>query len=166
MGMKKSFLMAQLDLKLTLSSTIRVLERKEARCLFTITEMVQRTGIEAHTIRYYEKIGLLPPAKRRQGKNRTYTDTDLRFLQFILSLKQTGMSLDDMKEFVKEGCILEREIPGVEEIIIARRDILSKHMGKLEEQFHQLEQIIALTKEKIATYDALLVDRQEGGEKS
>lgn len=129
--------------------------------MYTITEMVQQTGIEAHTIRYYEKIGLLPPAKRRHGKNRIYTLTDLRFLQFILSLKQTGMSLDDMKEFVKEGCILEREIPEVAEIIKARRDILNKHLATLEDQFRQLEQIIGMTKEKLATYNTLLEGSQE-----
>ncbi|MDU0073536.1 MULTISPECIES: MerR family transcriptional regulator [Bacillus] len=72
-----------------------------------IKEAVERTGLSAHTIRFYEKSGLIQ-IKRTAGVIRQFTDSDVNFLIFIGTLEKTGMYLEDISEFTKEGCILER----------------------------------------------------------
>ncbi|WP_419881494.1 MerR family transcriptional regulator [Peribacillus sp. B-H-3] len=128
--------------------------------LFSISEAAERAGISAYTIRYYEKAGILPPPKRRQGNKRFYTDGDIAFLKFLKSLKQTGMTLADIQEFVQDGCILEKtESLPKEEIMPSlnlRIRLLSKHLEKMEQQRKELDTIILMTKSKLEIYHSLM----------
>lgn len=128
--------------------------------MFSISEVAQKSDISPYTLRYYEKIGLLPPPKRKNGGQRFYTETDIHFIKFLKSLKQTGMSLEDINEFVKEGCILEKiHSDSTEQItpsITKRIEILSKHLEKIEAQKRELELVISATKAKLATYNLIL----------
>jgi DNA-binding transcriptional MerR regulator len=124
--------------------------------LFTVGEAAKRLGISAHTLRYYEKINLLPEAIRR-GSNgaRLYTEEDLRFIRFLLSLKETGMSLTDIAHFVQDGCLLDRTEHDKEELAASlqtRLVILLQHLKELEAQKARLTEIIALTRGKIEYY--------------
>ncbi len=74
--------------------------------MYKIGEVAELTGMGIHTLRYYEKLGLLPPPTRYSGI-RQYTEGDVRLLKFLYSLKQTGMSLEEMAEFASDGCIIE-----------------------------------------------------------
>lgn len=74
--------------------------------MYKIGEVAELTGMGIHTLRYYEKLGLLPPPTRNSGI-RQYTEGDVRLLKFLCSLKQTGMSLEEMAEFASDGCIIE-----------------------------------------------------------
>lgn len=128
--------------------------------MFTISEVAHKSGMSAYTLRYYEKIGLLPPSKRKNGGQRFYTETDIHFITFIKSLKQTGMSLEDINEFVKDGCILEKiHSDSTEQItpsVTKRIEILSKHLGKMEMQKRELESVMTTTKAKLAFYHSFL----------
>ena len=128
--------------------------------MFTISEVAQKSGMSAYTLRYYEKIGLLPPSKRKNGGQRFYTETDIHFITFIKSLKQTGMSLEDINEFVKDGCILEKiHSDSSEQItpsVTKRIEILSKHLEKMEMQKRELELVMTTTKAKLAFYHSFL----------
>ena len=55
-----------------------------------------QTGLSAYTIRYYEKLGLLPGIQRNASGHRAFTTQDLEWVRFIVRLKDTGMSLDDI----------------------------------------------------------------------
>lgn len=65
----------------------------------TIGEVSNKTGLSIHTIRYYEKEGIIFPAKRLKGNIRDFSETDLRWIEFIICLKATGMSLDKIKKY-------------------------------------------------------------------
>lgn len=86
--------------------------------MYKIGEVAELTGMGIHTLRYYEKLGLLPPPMRNSGI-RQYTEGDVRLLKFLYSLKQTGMSLEEMAEFASDGCIIE-EIRQREEEVPAK----------------------------------------------
>jgi DNA-binding transcriptional MerR regulator len=73
-----------------------------------IKEAAEKTGITAHTLRFYERSGLFPKIRRSKSGIREFTDADISFLMFLAALKKTGMSLDDIADFTKDGCILER----------------------------------------------------------
>ncbi len=129
--------------------------------LYSISKAAEMSGISAYTLRYYEKIGLLPPPKRQNGGRRIYTETDIRFLMFLKSLKETGMSLEDVNEFIKDGCILEKINSEVKSSqltpsINKRIEILRKHLEKMEIKKKELEEVISAANEKLDTYYSIL----------
>lgn len=68
---------------------------------YTVKNISEKTGISAHTLRYYEKEGLLTDISRTKGGIRYYTDRDLEVLDLICCLKNTGMPLKEIKSFVQ-----------------------------------------------------------------
>ncbi|WP_281869964.1 MerR family transcriptional regulator [Brevibacillus parabrevis] len=126
--------------------------------MFTIGQVAELTGVSSYTLRYYEKIGLLPPLKRNSGGIREYSDLDIRFVHFLNSLKKTGMSLEDIT-----GCIVDKMSEGqnVHPSIEKRIEILTKHLERMEAQRKELEQIISLAKEKLSVYHEILASNTE-----
>ncbi|WML38375.1 MerR family transcriptional regulator [Neobacillus sp. OS1-2] len=125
--------------------------------MFTISEVAKETGFTAHTLRYYEKIGLLSSPIRHGGK-RLYTEGDIRLLQFMKVLKNTGMSLEEIREFLLDGCLLESEDSEQERTpkVQKRMNILQKHLLTLEQQKKEIEMVIQLTEEKLENYQEML----------
>lgn len=134
--------------------------------LYSISKAAEESGISAYTLRYYENIGLLPSPKRNNGGRRLYTETDIQFMTFLKSLKDTGMSLEDINEFVKDGCILEKISLNVEPTqltpsINKRIEILTKHLEKMEIKKKELEEVTSKTKLKLDTYYSILKQNEE-----
>ncbi|AET58898.1 MerR family transcriptional regulator [Paenibacillus terrae] len=106
--------------------------------MFTIKEVADKTGITAHTLRYYEREGIMPSVKRDAGGNRFYDEESIEGLNFILALRSTGMPLSKIKQYV--SLYLEGE-----STMAARKQILQDHRAKVEEDLRQtikhLEQI-------------------------
>lgn len=65
-----------------------------------IKTFAEQTGVSAHTLRYYEKIGLLQ-VQRTQSGHRVFSDKDLEWITFILRLKDTGMPLEDIQKYAE-----------------------------------------------------------------
>lgn len=131
--------------------------------LYSISKASEKSGISSYTLRYYEKIGLLPPPKRKNGGSRFYTEADIQFMIFLKSLKETGMSLEDINEIVKDGCILEKihleQNPAeLTPFINKRIMILTKHLEKMEIKKKELEEVISATKGKLDTYYSILTE--------
>ncbi|HEU0001204.1 MAG TPA: MerR family transcriptional regulator [Ktedonobacteraceae bacterium] len=128
----------------------------------TIQEVAEKTGISAYTIRFYEKSGILPRIQRTQGGIRQFTEADVTFLLFLIELKRTGMSLEEIAEFTEDGCLLERlqqgDIP--QQPVERRITILRKHEQRLYEQRHQLDYLLDAVTQKIHFYEQCLEDRQ------
>ena len=128
----------------------------------TIQEVAEKTGISAYAIRFYEKSGILPRIQRTQGGIRQFTEADVTFLLFLVELKRTGMSLEEIAEFTADGCLLERlqqgDIP--QQPIERRITILRKHEQRLYEQRRQLDYLLGAVAQKIQFYERCLEDRQ------
>ncbi|OJD66462.1 MerR family transcriptional regulator [Bacillus sp. NH11B] len=125
--------------------------------MYSISEAAIKTGFTAHTLRYYEKIGLLSSPLRKGGKRR-YTEGEIRLLKFMKMLKQTGMSLEDIQEFLKDGCLLENIDSNDIQLkkIQIRVDILKKHLLLLEEQKQEIETVMNMAKVKLETYETMM----------
>lgn len=67
---------------------------------YTIKQVAERTNLKAHVLRYYEKEGLLPSVGRSDSGIRRYSEDNLEWLGLICCLKNTGMSIKQIKEFV------------------------------------------------------------------
>lgn len=82
---------------------------------YTIKQVATRTGLTDHTLRYYDREGLIPQLKRSPSKQRLYTENDICWIELICCLKNSGMPLAQIKEFMNlclqgEHSIEERKI--------------------------------------------------------
>lgn len=127
--------------------------------MYTIRQAAEITGFSPDTLRYYEKMGLLKPTERGPGGVRKYTDDNVQLLTSLKCLKKTGLSLEDIKEFVQEGQCFANHSPLQEEehqLIRSRIEILTEHLNRMEEQRQALNDIIDQTKSKLDYYNELL----------
>jgi DNA-binding transcriptional MerR regulator len=122
--------------------------------VYKIQQVAEQTGLTQHTLRYYEKIGVLPSLQRQSGGAHMYSEADVKYMMFINGLKKTGMSLADITELVLDGCVWDkvRNHEDLQPSLTMRIEILLKHRAKMEEVRRELEAVIATTNEKLAIY--------------
>ena len=112
---------------------------------YTIKDAAIRTGLSEHTIRYYDKEGLLPLLKRTESGIRVFSENDLAWIELICCLKNSGMPIEKVKEFMNL-CLKGSET--CEE----RKAILLKHREHILEQMKQLEKSMSTVNYKIEHY--------------
>ncbi|MBN2176333.1 MAG: MerR family transcriptional regulator [Demequinaceae bacterium] len=96
---------------------------------YTIQDAAEETGVSAHTLRYYERIGLLAPVGRGPGGHRRYTEGDLGSVRFLSMLRATGMPIREMAEFVELTRAGDHTIPWRIEVLEKHRDALRSRMA-------------------------------------
>jgi DNA-binding transcriptional MerR regulator len=111
----------------------------------TVREVAEQTGMTAHTLRYYERIGLVQPVARARSGHRRYGPEDLRWLEFLKKLHATDMPIRKMLEYAR----LVRQGEGT---FAARRDLLEAHRIEVEARLDQLQSSLAVIRRKIALY--------------
>jgi DNA-binding transcriptional MerR regulator len=116
---------------------------------YTIEEAAHRTGITTHTLRYYERIGLLDPVGRAPSGHRRYTEGDIGLIEFLTCLRQTGMPIRGMQHFMELARAGDGTIPDRVAALVDHREALAEQLALLRRHFE------ALTG-KIEYYRALL----------
>lgn len=116
---------------------------------YTIDEVGDLSGLTPHTLRYYERIGLLEPVGRAASGHRRYTEADLGWVRFVVMLRQTGMSIADSLRFMA----LTRE---GEHTIGERVRVLRGHRDALVDQLAVLHRHLGAINRKIDIYEGLL----------
>ncbi len=99
----------------------------------TIQEVAQATGLSAHTLRYYERIGLIHPIDREQNTHRRYTSDDVGWIDFLTKLRATGMSIRDMQKYAELQRRGDETLPERVEMLKSLRDKVETHMDELNE---------------------------------
>jgi len=110
-----------------------------------IGELAKRSGLSAYTIRYYERIGLLPYADRDRSSRRDYDPDILVWIEFLGRLKTTGMPIRDMLRYAalrKQG-----DTTGPE-----RQAMLQVHRDQVRDRVAELQQCLIVLDQKIAGY--------------
>ncbi|MFI1968000.1 MerR family transcriptional regulator [Streptomyces cinnamoneus] len=105
--------------------------RPGGRDRYTISEVAAYAGLSAHTLRWYERIGLMPHVDRSHTGQRRYTDRDLDWLDLVGRLRLTGMTVADMvryAELVREG---EHTLAERERLLTAHREQVRKRIEEL-----------------------------------
>lgn len=110
-----------------------------------IGELAKRTGMTAHTLRYYEKIGLLPYASRDPTGKRDYDESILGWIEFLGRLKTTGMPIRNMLRYAE----LRSLGVGTE---TARRELLEEHRNQVRMHVTELQACLHILDIKIAGY--------------
>lgn len=112
---------------------------------YTIKQVAEKTNLSIYTLRYYDKEGLLPLIKRSETGIRKFTDNDIEWIKLICCLKNSGMSIENIKEFM-QCCLKGKE--GADE----RKSMLEEHKKNIENQIEQLNRSMQIVNYKIDHY--------------
>lgn len=115
----------------------------------TIKEISKLCGLSQDTLRYYEKVGLIPAVKRTSGGIRDYDEMDLKWINFITKMKSCGISIDALVKYVQLS--LEGDSTSEE-----RRNILLNARGELENKVKKLNDCLDVINIKIDRYNHVL----------
>lgn len=110
---------------------------------YSIKQLSQLVELSPYTIRYYEKINLLPKAERNESRYRIYNDEDVERLRLIICLKNVGMSLDEIKPYLdlKDDELLT-DYPDLMETAL-------KHREKMINQIEELKKVVEIIDHKL-----------------
>ena len=110
-----------------------------------IGELARRCGLSAHTLRYYERIGLLPYADRNASGQRDYDATILNWISFLHRLKTTGMPIREMLQYAAL-------MTGGDAASADRRVLLEHHRERVRAHLAELQACLLVLDTKIASY--------------
>jgi len=110
----------------------------------SIEEAAEHTGVSPHTLRYYERIGLLAPITRGLGGHRRYTEAEIGAVVFLTLLRQTGMPIRDMERFIELTRAGEGTIGDRVDVLTSRRMELVAHITLLQRHLAALDNKIRI----------------------
>jgi DNA-binding transcriptional MerR regulator len=127
-----------------------------AEGVYTVQEAADRSGLSAHTLRYYERAGLLKPILRKENSgHRRYSEEDLRLVEFLKRMRCTGMPIHQLQRYVSL-------LLGGDDTLEERRIMLEEHRAAVCERITELEGHLQALEYKIANYQGLVLkDRSE-----
>ena len=125
----------------------------------TIQGAADETGLSADTLRYYERIGILPGIARSESGHRRFSEDDLGWIRLVQCLRATGMSIEDLHRYAQlmhEGDSTAPE----------RLRLLDAHRRRITDEMRELETALELVERKIAGYaeiaGGVVVDPPDG----
>jgi len=119
----------------------------------TITEVSNKYDLSQDTLRYYERIGLLPTVNRKQSGIRDYSEEDCRWVEFIKCMRNAGLPIEILIEYValfQQG----------DETIEARKDILIDQRKQLVSRIDEMKNTLERLEYKIARYEETVVKKE------
>ncbi|RLQ96663.1 MerR family transcriptional regulator [Falsibacillus albus] len=122
--------------------------------MYAIRDVSNMLNVSAHTLRYYEKEEILAPGRNEYGE-RVYNDTDVKWLRFVMKLKETHMPIAQIREYarlVKEGDHTSQE----------RLELLEKHQQAIQSQIENLISTEKMLEDKISSYKNFLMENSRG----
>jgi DNA-binding transcriptional MerR regulator len=140
-----------LDLEHTLRCKLGAMELQKEK--LTIQEVTKATGLSAHTLRYYERIGLIHPIEREENTRRRYTPEDVGWIDFLLKLRATGMSIRDMQRYAELQRQGDETLPERLEMLKSLRDTVEAHIEELSEH-------LKLIHYKIDIYQKIVTEKE------
>ena len=119
----------------------------------TIQEVAEATGLSTFTLRYYERVGLIHSINREQNTHRRYTADDVSWIDFLMKLRATGMSIKDMQKYAELQRQGEETLPERVEMLKSLRDKVEAHMEELNEH-------LKLIYYKIEIYGQIIAEKE------
>lgn len=119
-----------------------------------IAEVSQRYDITADTLRYYERVGLIPPVNRNANGIRNYTEEDCNWVEFIKCMRSAGLSIEVLVEYVS---MFQRG----NSTIKARKELLMEQRRHLEERINEMKETLKRLDRKIDGYEERVLMKEE-----
>jgi DNA-binding transcriptional MerR regulator len=120
----------------------------------TIAEVGKQFDISPDTLRYYEKIGLIPPIRKNNSGIRDYDEADLKWIEFIKCMRSAGLTIEVLLEYVE----LFRQ---GEATIAARKDLLIEQRKQLLAKMEELKKTIDKLDYKIKGYEDSILQKEK-----
>ncbi len=114
---------------------------------FSIAEASAATGATSDTLRYYERAGIMPPIRRSEGGQRSYSTDDLGWITFVRRLRATGMSIQHIARYTT----MVRQGDGT---ITERRRFIEDHRATVAAAIDELTGVLGVLDRKIEHYEA------------
>ena len=111
-----------------------------------IAEVSERSGISSDTLRYYERIGLIPPVNRNESGIRDYSEIDLKRVEFIKCMRSAGLPIEVLIEYYKL-------VQQGDQTIEVRKEILKEQREQLVTKMEEMQQTLDLLDYKISVYE-------------
>lgn len=128
----------------------------------TIKEVSKLCGVSQDTLRYYERVGMIPPVNRTVGGIRDYTEEDIRWVELAKCMRGAGLSVESLVEYVR----LFRQ---GEQTFHRRLELLRDQRRKLLEQQNRINETLERLNLKISRYEQAVqtgvLDWKKGAEK-
>jgi DNA-binding transcriptional MerR regulator len=119
-----------------------------------IAQVSKQSGLSPDTLRYYERIGLLPPVNRNDSGIRDYSELDIRRVEFVKCMRSAGLPIEVLIEYyglVQQG----------DETMEARKDILIKQRDELLTRMAEMQKTLDLLNYKIEVYEKAVLKREQ-----
>ncbi|MEI0565435.1 MerR family transcriptional regulator [Brachyspira pulli] len=104
----------------------------------TISEVSELTGLSKDTLRYYEKIGIIPEISRNKSGIRNYNDYNLQCIKFSKSMRDLGIPLDSIIKYIKLYKKGKNTLNERRSILINERDIMQRHINEMKMKLEML----------------------------
>lgn len=118
----------------------------------SIADVAQRTGVSAHTLRYYERVGLIEPVGRADSGHRRYSEREVRWVEVLTKLRATGMPIRRMRAYAE----LVRAGEGNEDdrlaLLEAHRDEVRAQLAEVARHLEFIETKIEIYRERTACH--------------
>ncbi len=116
----------------------------------TIAQAAAASGVSAHTLRYYERAGLMRPVSRAGSGHRRYDDADLAWIDFLTKLRSTGMPIRRMAEYADlvragDGNEVERL-----DLLRAHRQVVLARLAEVQDHLGAIDYKIGLYEDRLA----------------
>ncbi|WP_432632400.1 MerR family transcriptional regulator [Brachyspira sp.] len=120
----------------------------------TIAEVSKKVNLSADTLRYYERIGLIPEVNRTESGIRDYTEKDLGNLEFVICFRNAGISIETLIEYMKLYKKGDSTIEARKQLLISQREVIQKRLDEIQKTFETLNF-------KIDNYEKILIKREK-----
>lgn len=117
----------------------------------TIKEVSKKYNISQDTLRYYERVGMIPPVTRTSGGIRDYSDADMRWLEMAICMRNAGLPVEAMIEYLRLFQQGDETIPDRLELLTAQREILLAKKAEIENTLERLNYKISKYEEAVKT---------------
>ena len=122
--------------------------------MYTVKEVAKLLGVSVHTVRYYDDRGLIPGTKRNSANQRLFDDMEVEWLFVGLTLKNTGLSLKDVKHYIELYGQGDSTLP-------ERYEIMREQKEKTLQEIEELKLRLAVLDRKIDHYGKLLEGEED-----
>jgi DNA-binding transcriptional MerR regulator len=116
----------------------------------TIAEVAKKYDLTPDTLRYYERIGLIPGVSRTSGGIRDYQEEDCRWIEFIKCMRSAGLPVETLIEYVKLFQSGDETAQTRKELLVEQRDILKERISEMQSTLERLNA-------KIKRYEDVIV---------
>ena len=120
-----------------------------------IAEVSEQYSISSDTLRYYERIGLIPPVHRNESGIRDYSEIDVRRVEFIKCMRSAGLPVEVLIEYV--GLVQQGDAT-----IQVRKEILKEQREQLAARMKEMQKTLALLDHKIEVYENAVLTKEKG----